>query len=129
MKLRRLTPEARAGGQTPSRLPTSGVVGGGGFPLGVAPAAPLREEELPMAEHEPLTEDECEIAFGLWLIRMAGLAGVLRPEFYPAAHELHERGWLSRRFEGDDVIWEFTDAGVLALNLNSLMQSAEGREN
>jgi hypothetical protein len=82
-----------------------------------------------MAEHEPLTEDECEVAFGLWLVRMKGLAGALKPEFYPAAVGLQERGWLSRRFEGDDVIWEFTDAGLAALNLNSLVESVKGREN
>jgi hypothetical protein len=27
------------------------------------------------------------------------------------------------------VIWEFTDAGLTALDLNALMESVEGREN
>jgi hypothetical protein len=73
-----------------------------------------------VTDQEPLTEDECEVAFDLWLCRMNGLAGALKPECYPAAYTLSERGWLSRRIQDDDVIWEFTDEGLAALDLNSL---------
>jgi hypothetical protein len=82
-----------------------------------------------MAEHEPLTDDVCEIAFDLWAARMAGLAGALKPECYPAAYTLSERGWLSRRIQDDDVIWEFTDQGLAALDLNSLVRNAPADSN
>jgi hypothetical protein len=53
-----------------------------------------------MAEHEPLTDDECEVAFDLWLARMKGLAGALKPEFYPAAVALCETGLAALDLNG-----------------------------
>jgi hypothetical protein len=76
-----------------------------------------------------LTEDEGQVVTDLWLCRMAGLVGALKPEYYPAAHTLTERGWLSRRIQDEDVIWEFTDQGLAALNMNALTESVKGREN
>ena len=78
---------------------------------------------------EPLTDDELQVAYDLWAARMGGLAADVKPEFYPAAHDLAERGWLERRFDGDDMLWWFTDTGLAALNMNALIQGAEGREN
>jgi hypothetical protein len=73
-----------------------------------------------MAEHEPLTEDECEIAADLWAARMGGLAGAVKPEYLPAAVALCERGWLERRWHGDDVVFWFTDTGLAALDMQAL---------
>jgi len=82
-----------------------------------------------LTEREPLTEDELRVAYELWLMRMKGLAATLKPEFYPAAVALHERGWVSHRSENGGTVWEFTDAGLMALNLRALLGSVEGREN
>jgi len=76
-----------------------------------------------MAEHEPLTEDECEIAFDLWALRLHGQAGAVKPECLPAAVALCELGWLERRWHGDNVVFWFTDAGLAALNLNALRRT------
>ena len=43
----------------------------------------------------------------------------LRPEYLPEAHRLTEKGWLARRIQDDDVIFEFTDPGLVALNLGA----------
>ena len=82
-----------------------------------------------MAEHEPLTEDEGELVADLWLARVGGLAGAVKPELLPAAVALEERGWAERRWHGDDVVWWFSDAGIAALGLNALTESVQGREN
>jgi hypothetical protein len=66
-----------------------------------------------------LTLDEMQVAYDLFIARQLGLAGAVKPEYLPEAHNLCERGWLSRRIEDDDVIFEFTDAGLVALNLGA----------
>lgn len=70
---------------------------------------------------EPLTDNEKAVAFDLWVARLNGKAGAVQPEYLPAAHALTERGWLSRRLENDDVVFEFTDQGLTALELSSLL--------
>jgi hypothetical protein len=76
-----------------------------------------------MAEHEQLTEDERQIAYELWVARMGGLDGAVEPEYLPAAVALCDRGWLERRWYGDDVVWRFTDEGLAALDLNALRRN------
>ena len=78
---------------------------------------------------EPLTDDEGQVVADLWAARMFGLAADVKPEFYPAAHTLAERGWLERRWHGDDMVWWFTDQGLAALDLNALTESVEDRQN
>ena len=73
--------------------------------------------------HEPLTDDESSIAFDLWAARMGGLAGAVKPEYLPAVVKLHERGWVERRWNGDDAVWWFTDMGLAALDLNGLRRN------
>lgn len=71
---------------------------------------------------EPLTEDEKVVAYDLWVARLNSKAGAVRDEYLPAAHRLWERGWISRRFhDGDDLVWEFTDQGLTALELFALL--------
>ena len=49
---------------------------------------------------------------------------------HPKGRELPIRGIsAAARIQDDDVIWWFTDQGLAALDLNALMQSAEGRDN
>jgi hypothetical protein len=59
-----------------------------------------------------LTHDERQVACDLYLARLAGLAGAVKAEYLPEAHRLMEMGWLSRRIEGDDIIFELTDEGM-----------------
>jgi hypothetical protein len=49
---------------------------------------------------------------------------------HPKGRESTHTGYIRRppRIQDDDVIWEFTDQGLAALNLNALV-SVEGREN
>jgi hypothetical protein len=74
-----------------------------------------------MTGPESLTEDDKVVAFDLWVARLNSKAGAVKPEYLPAAHNLAERGWLSRRIENDDLIWEFTDQGLTALELSGLL--------
>jgi hypothetical protein len=73
-----------------------------------------------MAEHEPLTDDEGQVVTDLWAARIGGLAGAVKPEYLPAAVSLCDKGWVERRWHGDDVVFWFTDTGLAALDLNSL---------
>jgi hypothetical protein len=80
-------------------------------------------------EHEPLTADEGAVVADLWVARCKGLAGAMKPEFLPAAISLCDRGWLERRWHGDNVVFWFTDAGLTALGVNAVADSVKGREN
>jgi hypothetical protein len=77
---------------------------------------------------ENLTEDELQVLGDLYLARMAGLAGATHAEFLPAAHAMCERGWLERRWHGDDVVWWLTTEALTALDLSALT-NVEGRDN
>ena len=63
------------------------------------------------------TEDELQVVYDLYLARLAGLAGVIKPQYLPEAHRLVQRGWISRRIEDDELVFEFTDAGLVAYEL------------
>jgi hypothetical protein len=70
-----------------------------------------------MTKHGSLTEDELQFTYDLYLARLAGLAGVIKPEYLPEAHRLTERGWISRRIQDNELVFEFTDAGLVAYEL------------
>jgi hypothetical protein len=71
--------------------------------------------------HDNLTDDELTVLRDLWLARQVGLAGAVHPEFLPEAHAMGERGWLERRWYGDDVVWWLTNEGLTALELSALL--------
>jgi hypothetical protein len=55
---------------------------------------------------------------------------VIESDAFPDAHELAELGWLERRFQPDgELAWFWTPAAETALDVNSLLQGAEGRQN
>jgi hypothetical protein len=65
-----------------------------------------------------------------WATSRDGNGIVITDGAYPDAHELAEHGWLERRFEPDgEMSWWWTPAAETALDLNGLLQAAEGREN
>ena len=75
------------------------------------------------------TPDHFEILFRA---RMLGTdrGQVLDAWLYPEAHALTEQGWLRRQFEQNgDVSWWLTPEGDTSLDLASLTQCVEGREN
>ncbi len=82
-----------------------------------------------MTEPEPITEDELVVAWDLWRLRLNHKAGGVKPEYLPAAHKLHGRGWVSRRIQNDDVIFEFTDQGLAALEMGSLRRDQPADQN
>jgi hypothetical protein len=62
---------------------------------------------------EHLTSDElgliaCSIRYGPY---------PPKPEYLPACHRLVERGWLERRFIGDELTFGLSATGVTALEL------------
>jgi hypothetical protein len=72
---------------------------------------------------EELSNGELELLRDLYLIRQWGKAAAVKPEYLPEAHRACEKGWISRRIQDDDLIWEFTDAGLTALHLGALSRS------
>jgi hypothetical protein len=53
-------------------------------------------------------------------VLLGELPGAVKPEYLPAAVALCERGWLERRWHGDDVVFWFTDTGLAALDMQAL---------
>jgi hypothetical protein len=77
-----------------------------------------------------MIEDHLDVAFTAWAAARDGNGVVIKPDYYPAAHELAEAGWLRRGFETDGAMsWWWTPAAETALDLNALVASVEGREN
>jgi hypothetical protein len=77
-----------------------------------------------------LTTEHLQVAFNAWAAAQDGGGVVIEePGLFPAADALAERGWLRREFVGDDLAWFWTDAGEHALDVNRLLQAADGREN
>jgi hypothetical protein len=66
-----------------------------------------------------LTPDHLVVLYDLYLARLAGNAGSIKPEYLPEVHDLCEQRWLERHwFKGDTVFW-FTDAALAALGITS----------
>jgi hypothetical protein len=79
-----------------------------------------------------LTSDHLRVAFNAWAAAQDGGGVVIEdPDFYPAAVELSEAGWLKRRFvtEPGEMSWWWTATAKAALKFNALLESADGREN
>jgi hypothetical protein len=75
-----------------------------------------------------VTLKELEVLTDLYLASLGGLVGVPKPEFLPECHALTERGWLSRRVEDAEVVFEMSNKGLTALALDGLIDP-EGRQN
>jgi hypothetical protein len=77
------------------------------------------------------TDVQQDLLVAAWATGRDGNGIVIEDHAYPDAHELAEAGWLSRRFvgPGDEMSWFWTPQAETALDMNALMNSAEGREN
>jgi hypothetical protein len=77
-----------------------------------------------------LTPTQLDILTAAWAASRDGNGIVITTDAYPDAHELAEHGWLERRFEPDgEMSWWWTLTAETALDLNRLLQSAEGSQN
>ena len=70
-----------------------------------------------------MKQDELQVAYDLYLARLLGKAGAVKPEYLPAAHKLTQQGWVSRRIQDNDLVFEFTDTGLAAIELGGLSRS------
>jgi hypothetical protein len=76
------------------------------------------------------TETQQDILYRAWLLARDGNGQVVTDDAIPDADDLAEQGWLARRFEPDgEMSWWWTLAAETALDVNALLQSAEGRQN
>jgi hypothetical protein len=73
-----------------------------------------------------MTEEQQQLVALGWEIRLGEKQHerwfALQPEKFPAAHDLHERGWLQRRV-GHDVEWRLSDEGLSALRTDEVRAS------
>lgn len=79
-----------------------------------------------------LNDDHMHVLYHAWAASRGNGGIVLEdPGLYVEAHELAEHGWLRRRFVTDDgeMSWWWTPQAEHALDVNQLVQSANGREN
>jgi hypothetical protein len=76
-----------------------------------------------------LTPTQLDLLAAAWAVAQDGNGVVIANDAYPDAHDLAEHGWLERRFVGDELAWFWTPAAETALDLNGLLQAADGRQN
>jgi hypothetical protein len=76
------------------------------------------------------TPVQLDLLAAAWATSRDGNGLVIEAHAYPDAHDLAEAGWLERRFLPDGELgWFWSHRAELALDMNALMQSVEGREN
>jgi hypothetical protein len=83
-----------------------------------------------------LTQEHLEVASGAYIASLDGKGVIVANHCYPVAHDLCEQGWLRREFvpdpengDSDELAWFWTPAAEHALDVNALLQGAQGREN
>ena len=74
----------------------------------------------------PLTDEDCELAFAAWAARrLEDRAIAVPPEYLPSAERLRQRGYLAYEPDpGDDAVFQFTDAGMAALEMGAWVDEA-----
>ena len=71
----------------------------------------------------PLTDDALAVLTDCFLAEATGQTFAPDPEWWPAAEEAREKGWLTRVLRDERVAYEPTPAGHAALNLNALRRN------
>jgi hypothetical protein len=72
-----------------------------------------------------MTDEQQELVATAWELRLAEherkreLWFAVQPEALPAAHDLYDRKWLSRRI-GERPEWRLTDEGLSTLRLDTI---------
>jgi hypothetical protein len=75
------------------------------------------------------TPTQLEILTNAWALGREGRGQVVQPWALPDAHELAEAGWLERKMVAGRATWWWSRQAEMALDLNALAESVEGREN
>jgi hypothetical protein len=76
------------------------------------------------------TDTQAEILVNAWLLAREGKGQVLEDWAEPDAQQLSDAGWLEQRTEPDGPSsWWWTPEAEAALDLNTLNQSVEDRQN
>jgi hypothetical protein len=77
------------------------------------------------------TDTEAEILVNAWLLAREGKGQVVEDWAEPDAQRLSDAGWLEQRTVDatGDTCWFWTREAEMALDVNALNQSVEGREN
>jgi hypothetical protein len=91
-------------------------------------AVPLLEPEE--EDRLEFTDTQAEILVNAWLLAREGKGQVLEDWAEPDAERLREAAWLEQRTEPDGPSsWWWTPEAEAALDLNTLKQSVEDRQN
>lgn len=69
-----------------------------------------------------LTQDEVELLGDLVAARDAETGAEMwslidEPDYLVEAHRLVERGWITRRVDGNEIWWRLTDEGLAAVHM------------
>ena len=77
------------------------------------------------------TDTEQEILVNAWLLAREGKGQVVADWAMPDAERLSTAGWLERRTVDatGDTCWFWTREAEMALDVNALNQTVEGRQN
>lgn len=67
-----------------------------------------------------MTEDETRVAAHAFALHLEDKGFVPHDEFLPTCESLCERGWLSRRMDHGEPVYELTPGGRLAMELHRL---------
>jgi hypothetical protein len=97
----------------------------------LVPLPPSRPLEPTKGEQMDFSDTEAEILVNAWLLAREGKGQVVEDWAEPDAERLSEAGWLERRTVDatGDTCWFWTREAEMALDVNALNQSVEGREN
>jgi hypothetical protein len=71
-------------------------------------------------EREQFTKRELEMLFTAWALHRYGKAFRPADVYVPECYRLSERGWLERRWHGDDVVFRWSQHAETTLDLNLL---------
>ena len=77
------------------------------------------------------TDTQQDILVRAWLLSREGKGQVVEDWAEPDAERLSDAGWLERRTvdANGDTAWFWTHEAEMALDVNALNESVEGREN
>lgn len=82
-------------------------------------------------QHETaLSKEQLELCYAAWLAHQVGGLIDVKPEYFPEAHDLAERGWLKRVFTDDGAMgWGWSATAEAAFRIHDLLATHAGQLN
>jgi hypothetical protein len=80
-------------------------------------------------EDTEFTNDELELLTLAWALAQEGRRFCPEDAYIPECHRLNGRGWLTREWYGDDLVYGWSPQAEAALDINQLVASAGGSVN